>query len=71
MATNYEKHFGTPELLVKRLMVGFHMCPLHLLRQSVYGFSRCDSCKHHEGCFHATDKQREKFAREWLQEECE
>lgn len=70
--TNWEKHFGTPELFVERLMTESRSCPLNRIRKLVYGTHvRCDSCKHYEGCFRAQDKTRAKYALEWLQEESE
>lgn len=69
--TNWEKFFGTPELLVDHLLRGFHRCPLSLIYQATYGYSDCGKCKHYSGCYHTMDKTRAKYALEWLQEECE
>lgn len=69
--TKYERYFGSPELLVDRLMTCFHRCPLNLILQQIQGFADCGSCKHFLGCYQATDEQRRKYAIEFLKEQCE
>lgn len=62
MATNYEKHFGSPEKVANTLE-NADWCPVDVIK----GFRDWENCKYRPcGCIRCDE-----YMLEWLQEECE
>lgn len=65
----FEKHFGSPEKLVKHFLKISSLCPMRLVNPAHQNCKK--DCLHYEKCPSASISDNVRWAIEWLQEECD